>query len=794
MDPLHGLPAAAPWSTATGDVGRSLILGAGIAYILAVLGSLFLSENKIGRTIARALFTVGHFGLFGALACLGTLFVNNQFQYRYVWLHGDSITPLEYKIAGIWTAQEGSFLLWGVCTALFCLMSLPGTGKFSRWFIVFAGATLATLCGILSYETPFEVMKEVIKDGVTLVPTRGEGMTPALQNYWVVIHPPTIFLGFGSLTVIWAYAMSAMLERDTGDWLRSVRPWAITSLALLGLGLCQGGLWAYETQGWGGFWAWDPVENVSFVPWLLLVALIHGIIVQIARSRWVMANFILAALPFISFVYGTFLTRSGLLDNVSVHSFASMDKSALAILRGFLIAAVVVTLGVYFWKAPGIAREATKEAPTDPGVHREGLYRFGMLIVSMLAVVVALGMSWPVITAMRGGEGARVEEFLYHLVVVWFFVPAMILMAIAPYVSWRSIGFKALVAKMTNLTSIALFLTGMSFIGMKDAAWGTFANAGETINGPFNTKLPLMPVMALLLFCCWFVAVSSAWRAIELAKQWKLSVGGFVSHFGLAVLLGGLILSRGFEQKSEEVIAQGGATRMLGYTVAYKELIAKDLYDRDGKVLFTVTNSNNESVEMTPGLYYYEQGEELKPQVWPYVKRYASHDLYMSLYPPITDVWEMPQKFDVGQTRTIDGITVTYLESTRSGEAGTTGAKFGGVFKIKTHDGEYTVNPFMELGEGGAKPSFTPVGEDFFAIMGRMDAADKSVELRLMFSRPLYPVQLYYKPLTSLVWLGTGILFLGGLMAAFARWNRRVPVGAREAAPEADLNAPVPTT
>jgi len=794
MDPLHGLPEAAPWSLATGEVGRGLVLGAGIGYIVALIAAVLMPKFRLAGTVSKTLFTASHFAIFGALICLGTLFVNNQFQYRYVWLHGDSITPLEYKIAGIWTAQEGSFLLWAVCVALFALMCLPGAGKFTRWFVVACSATLATLCGILTYETPFEVMKEVIREGKTFIPIRGEGMTPALQNYWVVIHPPTIFLGFGSLTVIWAYAVAALIERDRGDWLRAVRPWAIASLSLLGLGLCQGGLWAYETQGWGGFWAWDPVENVSFVPWLLLVGLIHGIIVQISRGRWVMANFILALLPFISFVYGTFLTRSGLLDDVSVHSFASMDKSALAILRGFLIAVTAGSIALLFWRGPGIVREATREAPTDPGVHREGLYRFGMLLVTMLAVVVALGMSWPVITALRGGEGSRVEEWLYHLVVVWFFVPAMLLMAVAPFVSWRSLGFKALVARMTNLTSIAIFLTGMSFIGMKDAAWGTFANAGETINGPFNTKLPLMPVMALLLFCCWFVGVSSLWRAIEMGRQWKLSIGGFIAHFGLAMLLGGLIVSRGFEQKSEEIIAQGGATQMLGYTVAYKDLQAKDLYDRDGKVRFTVTNREGNSIEMTPGLYYYDQGEELKPQVWPYVERYPSHDLYMALFPPITDVWESAQKFEVGQTRTIDGITVTYVEPTRSGEAGMAGTKFGGIFKIKTHDGEYTVNPVMELGEGGARPSFTPVGEDFFAIMGRMDAADRSVELRLMFARPLYPVQLFYKPMTSLVWLGTAILFLGGLMAAFARWNRRVPVGAREAAPEANLDAPIPTT
>src|SRR5262249_32064476 len=160
------------------------------------------------------------------------------------------------------------------------------SGMYRRWFTVSASVFLATVAGILCYETPFNVLPEAIAHGKTFVSEHGGGMTPSLQNYWVVIHPPTIFSGFGTLAIFFAMAGAALLEKNAQDWIKIIRPWALLSIAILGVGICMGGLWAYETQGWGGFWAWDPVENASFIPWLFMVVLAHGIIVQTTRNKW----------------------------------------------------------------------------------------------------------------------------------------------------------------------------------------------------------------------------------------------------------------------------------------------------------------------------------------------------------------------------------------------------------------------------------------------------------------------------------------------------------------------------
>ena len=204
-------------------------------------------------------------------------------------------------------------------------------------------------------------------------------MTPALQNYWVAIHPPTIFSGFGLLIVPFALGVAGLFRRDLVGWASAARPFVLWGVAILGLGISMGGLWAYETQGWGGFWAWDPVENVSLVPWLFLVALSHGLIVQARTSRGLFMTALLAGVPFLSFVYGTFLTRSGLLDKVSNHSFASMDGSALQVLRGML-AALVVGYIAYSIAASRLAKK-TVLAPVEPQAGpRDGLRaRAGLL-------------------------------------------------------------------------------------------------------------------------------------------------------------------------------------------------------------------------------------------------------------------------------------------------------------------------------------------------------------------------------------------------------------------------------
>jgi len=790
---------AQPWSLNVGEAGTILVLSGLVLFIIAALLSAFSVRVPVLAKFNGWAFGLASLCLFSAFGCLATLFAKDQFQFSYVYSHGDAFTALSYKIAGVWSGQQGSFLLWACTSAIFGLLTFKGSGKYRPAYLGFYSLFLATLCGILAYETPFGVIKEAIQGGRVFIPPSGNGLAPSLMNYWVIIHPPTIFLGFGSLTVLFAYTIAAIIHRNLSDWISQVRPWTLVSLAILGLGICMGGFWAYETLGWGGFWGWDPVENASFIPWIFVAAFTHGIIVQAGKKRWHGMNLILGALPFLTFCYGTFLTRGGFLDKVSNHSFASMQKSALVILEYFLGTVVLGFVALYLWKGRNLAKELDQKTE-DAGLHRESLYGTGVLFLCLLGAVMTLGISWPLIAAaMNKGQTARIEEGAYHLVVAWFFIPIMLVMAVTPFIGWRSMGVSAIVARVGNVFCAAIGLTGLILLGLKFPDWGTSVSSTNRVAMPFNTHIPAVPWIGFLLILCMFTFVGNTWRAVEMFRKSKSSIGGFVAHLGLATLLGGLILSRGLEQQERVLARQGTPEKVLGYTLNVGSFQGKTLYDRDGKLPIQVTTPSGTGFTATPGLYYQQASDPdgaPQPMVWPYIRHYAAHDFYLSLGPPIITLWEKPETFHVGESKVLQGITVKYKGLKVEGTPGTSSAVFAADVMVTTEDGVQEVTPSFGVGNGA---QFARINRDLQIVMPRMNAADKSVDLQVYFTSPIYPIEVFTKPLTGLVWGGTGILTLGGFLAAFSRRKAKARAKAAERTTEPDpeplrTDAPIPAS
>ena len=796
--PTDGLVKAEAWSLFAGALGQNSIYFGIVA---------FAPPTPKNQLIAKVTFALGCLGIFIAFGVLTALFVKDQFQFEYVFAHGDTLTELKYKEAGVWTAQQGSFLLWALTSAIFGVLSMNKAGPYTSRYLGAFGLFLAALCGILAYETPFHLLKDVTMNGVVFIPPRGSGMTPALQNYWVVIHPPTIFTGFGSLAVPFAFGLAAMFSKNATDWTKLARPWILTGIAILGLGISMGGLWAYETQGWGGFWAWDPVENVSFVPWLFMAVLAHGIIVQIAKGIWAGINLLLAGVPFITFVYGTFLTRSGLLDGVSNHSFASMDKGALVVLKFFLIGLTAIYIGVWIFRGRFLVKQSAGQMATSAsglGISRTDLYRNGLILLSLVSTIIALGMSWPVISAMfRSGNQSKIDEALYHQVVVWFFIPIMLAMAVTPFVGWRKEGFKVIGTRLITITSISLMIIGAGLLVAKDPTFGVGMLPNATIHGPFGTEIRQDLGIGGLLLVCVFCAVANMWRAVELGRKSPQGLGGFIAHLGLAVLFAGLILSRGFEKEAKIFVRDGAPDVALDYRVSYLKMDGKNLTDRDNKVVFEVQKIDKDgrgigkSFNVSPGLYYYDQGETQKAQVWPAIRGSLSHDMYFAMQEPEINAWAAPLDIKPGESKQTDSFNVQYLKPTMEGSPGTPGAKFGAVVRISYTEKDpqtnrdvfrtYDVNPTMQITDQGPIPSVPAVGQDYRIAMMTMNPATKAVKLQLMFSPPIFPLQVFYKPMTSLVWIGTGIFTLGGLWSAVYRRVKRK-------APESDyVPAPEPT-
>lgn len=782
-------------------------------FLISAIGWFFAPKSERAKLAGVWGFVLGSIGLLGVFAVLATLFANNRFEYPYVFGHSDLKNTLPYRIAGVWSGQEGSFLLWAVCAAIFGLITVKGTGMYRRWYTVAYALFLASLAGVLAYESPFKIEA---MNGQYVVPPDGVGLSPALQNYWVIIHPPTIFLGFGALTILFCYAFSALVTRQVIDWARLVRPWALVSLTLVGVGLSMGGLWAYETLGWGGFWKWDPVENTSFVPFVLTAILTHGLIVQINRGKWVITNLLMGGLPFLSFIYGTFLTRSGVLGETSVHSFAEMAQGALLLLVGIGVISIVPFLGFWIARAMQLRREFVVAGGPRPGFTREGVYRWGSLLLFGVALAAGFGMSVPMLTGVFGLRMKVVEEPQYHQVVTWFVFPLLLIMAAAPFVAWGGVGLSRLVSRLYGPACVAFGLTGFTLLLLMYSPWAKLGPFDDQVTLFFGAaKMNSLTWTLILAGLCYFLVTVTLWTIFERWKSAKDALSVYLMHVGVGVLLAGLVLSRGLERTEQLRLQEGIPTFGMGYQLSVLGM-TRDLADRDNKVRIEMKpvemqppgNRNGfakvldsvfakldsrKKYEARPGLYYMlDGGGNLNPMVWPDINHGFLNDMYLTLHPIAFEASDATQ-FKVGQTRRFDNYLITYEKMTRVGEPGQEGTKFGALLRIHDEQGNFRqVNPTMEITSAGPKSTSVVVDDTYSVSMEGMNAGDQSVTLKFNFNRPVYPVELFYKPFTSLVWGGLGILAAGGFLAAWNRRYRPKHVGASTLSEEQAAEEPKP--
>jgi cytochrome c-type biogenesis protein CcmF len=311
-------------------IGSVLVKLAFVACGVAVLAYArnHLSGSTRALVIGRTSYLVTVVAVILTAATLLYLILTHQFQYTYVWSYSSRDLPTPLLISTFYAGQEGSFLLWSLFTAiigLFLLRHSSRHGYEAQVMSVFGGIELMLLLMLL-FKSPFRFVWESFPGDakVGFLPQDGRGLNPLLQNYWMVIHPQVLFSGFAAMGVPYAYAVGAMLKRDYDSWFKAATPWLVFGTFVLGTGIMMGGLWAYETLGWGGYWGWDPVENSSLVPWLVGVASIHTILSQRKRGAFVRTNLVLGVLCFVLVLYSTFLTRSGVLGETSVHSFVDL--------------------------------------------------------------------------------------------------------------------------------------------------------------------------------------------------------------------------------------------------------------------------------------------------------------------------------------------------------------------------------------------------------------------------------------------------------------------------------------
>ena len=405
---------------------------------------------------------------------------------------------------------------------------------FSAVQVFLASMILGVVFGDIKLgSSPFMLLRDVVNDPVFLinpdfVPEDGTGLNPLLQNYWMVIHPPTLFLGFATTLVPFSYCIAGLWRKDFKDWVRPALPWAIFSAMVLGVGILMGGYWAYETLNFGGYWNWDPVENAVYVPWLILVAAIHTMITFKKSATALKTSIILVIATFILILYSTFLTRSGILGDTSVHSFTDLGLSGQLLLYLVFFIAVAVFFSVRVWKD---IPTSEKEAST---YSREFWIFIGALTLVLMAFQVLVPTSFPVINAIIEWFGgisnmappANQVEF-YSQWQLWFAIGIAILSGTGQYFFWNKMDREKLIKAITLPIVLSLIISAIIFV----------------ITKIYN------PVYILILTAGVYSAVANGKILTDLlkSKSYKLT-GGSIAHIGIAMMLVGIMFSEGYSR------------------------------------------------------------------------------------------------------------------------------------------------------------------------------------------------------------------------------------------------------
>jgi cytochrome c-type biogenesis protein CcmF len=462
------------------------------------------------------------------------LFVSHDYRVAYVWSYSDSSLSMHYLISSFWAGQEGSFLLWIFCGVLFGLPVMRFAKQYESRVMLFYNLTLVSLLLLLLKQSPFR-----FHEGMTAIPPDGNGLNPLLQNPWMVIHPPVMFVGYASLAVPFAFALAALWMRRYHEWIKVSLPWVLISLFTLGAAIMMGGYWAYETLGWGGYWGWDPVENASLVPWLLTAALTHGMLLQRGSNRFRRLNMVLAVLAYLTVVYATFLTRSGVLSDFSVHSFVDLGITGWLVFN--MIFFLVVSLAMLVWRW----REIPTEVGEEPFLSRTIFYVLGMIVLILTGAIVGFGTSAPLFTRLWG-EPSQVGTSFYNTTGFYLAVVLALILGAVPFLTWHGI-------KMTSRNRLLISLAIV--VGALGVCFA------------LGLRLPLA---YLYLAMSLLVIVANSWTVADKLRsgKWR-NLGAALSHIGIGLMLVGFLTTGWLDRDQKVKLTQGNPTEVLGYSMTF---------------------------------------------------------------------------------------------------------------------------------------------------------------------------------------------------------------------------------
>ena len=478
-----------------------------------------------------------------ALGLLGRAFVGNDFSVLYVASNSNSALPLAYRLAGIWGGHEGSLLLWVAMLAVWTL----AVAAFSRHLPRPMAARILAVMGLisagfllfmLSTSNPF--------DRLLPAPLDGRDLNPLLQDPGMVFHPPMLYMGYVGFSVAFAFAIAALIGGDLdARWARWARPWTTAAWCFLTLGIALGSAWAYYELGWGGWWFWDPVENASFMPWLVGTALIHSLAVTEKRGAFKSWTVLLAIVAFSLSLLGTFLVRSGVLS--SVHAFATDPRRGLFIL-GFLVVVTGSSLALYAWRAPRIGLGSRFGA-----VSRESMLLANNVLLAAATGTVLLGTLYPLLLDALDLGKLSVGPPYFEAVFVPLMTGLLLLAGLGPLARWRETDLRAL--RRPAFVAGVLSLSG---------ALGISALAGGI------RPMPVLGLFLALWIVCLLAVDLRRWqRTTGLRVVPRAIVGMMLAHLGVAAFAFGVTMVRSYEIEQDQRFAPGQTREIAGYSFRF---------------------------------------------------------------------------------------------------------------------------------------------------------------------------------------------------------------------------------
>ena len=502
-----------------------------------------------------AYVTAGLLGM--AVLLLLAAFLGDQFQIRYVAQHSSRDLPLYLKVSAVWAGQEGSLLLWSCLQALLTALAVGRPSERSRPLIPWATVFLSLITTFFVAVTLFLSNPFVLHD---TVPADGQGLNPLLRHPGMVFHPPALYLGYVALAVPFAFALAALAARRVEDWPAVVRRWTLAAWLFLGVGLLLGARWAYYVLGWGGYWGWDPVENAGLMPWFTATALLHGIVMQDEKRGFRVWNIVLAMLSFVLVLFGTFTTRSGMIE--SVHAFS---RSPLGFYFLAFIGLVVTVSVIWMVNAGQVLRE---QHSSDALLSRSGMFFLTLILFLTLTATVFIGSVLPTLTGTLMGQRFEAGPEWFDRVTGPQFAALVLLIGVCPVLGraastlrqLRERGWPALVG--AGLALVAAILAG--FTGWVPLiGFAVVGLAGGTALAEFGRDV---------------TARSRRQQENPLRAVWNLvgrnrrRYGGYVVHIGVILMALGVIGTRMVGFETELVLSSGEPVDAGGYTLVFEEL------------------------------------------------------------------------------------------------------------------------------------------------------------------------------------------------------------------------------